>query len=79
MVPHILGALFFGLFSGSSPGSSSVGHGKPQPQIHPIDPAPVECSAPELDPSSLGGGVIILAGGLLALSERRRKKNLKKK
>jgi hypothetical protein len=75
MVSRILGALFFGLFYGGSPG----GFGKPQSHIHPVDPASVECSAPELDPSSLGGGVVVFAGGLLALNERRRKKNLKKK
>ncbi len=79
MGSRILGALFFGLFSGGSSGSSPGGFGKPQTHIHPVDPAPVERSTPELDPFSLGGGVVIFAGGLLALNERRRKKKLKKK
>jgi len=35
-------------------------------------PTPVHQSAPELDPSAIGGGIMMLAGGVLLLSERRR-------
>lgn len=70
MISRLLGSLIAmgGLFFGTI----GMAEALPTTISHISVPIPVSKSAPELDPSALGGGIMILAGGLLLLNERNR-------